>query len=150
MTQWLELTYWTRLDRTPTASDAWKRSPHGGSWTPIRGKLTLYWRVVSLYQAKFCICAIHFVSNLYSHRIHFDEVARLREGLKKSKSVEFSTPWLTASVGVENSTLFLIILNPSFSQYLSEEYHQLQDVLWGSGYSKLYSGQKFESFLTSQ
>jgi len=25
------------------------------------------------------------------------------------------------------------------SQYLSEEYHQLQDVLWGSGYSKLYS-----------
>ena len=25
------------------------------------------------------------------------------------------------------------------SQYLNEEYHQLQEVLWGSGYSKLYS-----------
>ena len=28
------------------------------------------------------------------------------------------------------------------NQYLREEYHQLQDVLWHSGYSKLYSGQK--------
>ena len=78
-------------------------------------------------------------------------MARLREGLKKIKKCGiFHTLVDPPLVGVENSTLFLIILNPSFSQYLSEEYHQLQDVLWGSGYSKLYSGQKFESFLTSQ
>ena len=26
------------------------------------------------------------------------------------------------------------------NQYLREEYHQLQDILWGSGYGRLYSG----------
>ena len=27
------------------------------------------------------------------------------------------------------------------NQYLREEYHQLQDVLWGSGFSRLYAGE---------
>ena len=26
------------------------------------------------------------------------------------------------------------------NQYLREEYHQLQDILWGSGYGRLYAG----------
>lgn len=28
------------------------------------------------------------------------------------------------------------------NQYLREEYHQLQDYLWGSGYGRLYAGKK--------
>ena len=36
------------------------------------------------------------------------------------------------------------------NQYLREEYHQLQDVLWHSGYSKLYSGMKDLSVFPSQ
>ena len=28
------------------------------------------------------------------------------------------------------------------NQYLREEYHQLQDYLWGSGYGRLYAGKR--------
>ena len=28
------------------------------------------------------------------------------------------------------------------NQYLREEYHQLQDYLWGSGYGRLYAGMR--------
>ena len=36
------------------------------------------------------------------------------------------------------------------NQYLREEYHQLQDYLWGSGYGRLYAGKIKNHFVNRQ